>query len=70
MTLNKEAFEKLVAEVESGNPSELTLEMVGDVFGKDFYLLIITLLLDAQEAALAIQGSMLRLTKGEKGAEE
>jgi hypothetical protein len=66
MTTDKSAFERVTTDIERGDA--LTLEMVGDVFGKDFYILIITLLLDAQEAALAIQGSMLRLAKGEKEA--
>ncbi len=47
----------------------LTLEMVGNVFGQDFWILIVYCLLDAQEAARAIQGAINRLRAGEESVE-
>lgn len=63
MAANREAFEKVAQQLEEGE--ELNLEMVGDVFGKDFYILIVMLLLDAQDAARAIHGAISRLKAGE-----
>ena len=43
-------------------PRLLTFRMIGDVFGPDFYELIIYALLDAQDAARAIQLASARLS--------
>lgn len=50
---NKEHFEEVCGYLDDGQ--ELTLEMVGHVFGPDFYLIMLYTLMDAQEAARAIQ---------------
>lgn len=58
-----EAFGEVVKLLESGEP--LTFTMVGEVFGPEFYELLLMTLLDAQDAARAIQGALNRLaTKG------
>jgi hypothetical protein len=63
MAPSKEAFETVSKELEANTP--LTLEMVGKVFGPEFYMLIIYCLLDSGDAARAIQGAIMRLSKGE-----
>jgi hypothetical protein len=57
--IDREALELVEADLEKGQ--ELTLKHVGDVFGTDFWELIVMLLLDAQDAARAIQGAVNRL---------
>jgi hypothetical protein len=49
----------VIEDLEKG--AELNLKHVGDVFGSDFWELIVMLLLDAQDAARAIQGAINRL---------
>lgn len=60
--VNVEAFERVKKALESGDL--LTLDAIGLVFGAPFYQLIICCLMDAQEAALAISGSIRRLSEG------
>lgn len=50
---NKEHFEEVCGYLDDGQ--DLTLEMVGHVFGPNFYLIMLYTLMDAQEAARAIQ---------------
>jgi len=57
--VDREAFEAVATDLEKGQ--ELTLKHVGDVFGGEFWELIVMLLLDAQDAARAIQGAISRL---------
>ncbi len=57
--VNKEAFEKVCADLEGGQL--LTLEHIGFVFGDDFWIMMVTALMDAQDAARAIQGAISRL---------
>jgi hypothetical protein len=57
--VDREALELVVEDLEKG--AELNLKHVGDVFGSDFWELIVMLLLDAQDAARAIQGAINRL---------
>ena len=45
------------------NGDQLTLDSIGLIFGAPFYQLLVVCLLDAQEAALAISGSIKRLAK-------
>jgi hypothetical protein len=54
------AYELVKAEIEKGKP--LTHAMVGDVFGPDYWCLTVQSLLDAGDAARAIQGSIARLS--------
>lgn len=63
MTPNDEAYARVKQDLEKG--LSITLEMVGDVFGKEFWMLVVYCLLDAQEAARAIQGAINRLRAGE-----
>lgn len=57
---NKRAFKEVCAELEAG--TDLSLEMVGRVFGDDFWMMICYAFLDAQDAARAIQGAIARLS--------
>ena len=64
---NKAAFERVCKELEEGpGQSQLTFAHVGDVFGTAFWIELVYALMDAQSAALAIQGAIRRLSKGEK----
>lgn len=57
---SREAFEKLYKELETGERG-LTLSDVGRVFGQPFWELLVMCMLDANDAARAIQMSMLRM---------
>lgn len=57
---DKEAFEEVCAELESGQL--LTLSHVGRVFGSDFWEMIVLCFMDANDAARAIQNAMLKLS--------
>ncbi len=59
MTINREAFEAVAKEAENG--AELTFEMLGRVFGSDFWEMLVIALMDAQDAARAIQGAIGKL---------
>ena len=63
---DKKAFKRVCGLLDgSGNegcPLLLTFRMIGDVFGPDFYELVIYALLDAQDAARAIQLASARLS--------
>ena len=61
---NKVTFEKVCADLEAG--SALTFADVGDVFGPAFWVMLVYSLLDAQDAARAIEGAIRRLSKTEK----
>ncbi len=65
---DKSAFEVVCAELERGAP--LTLEQVGEVFGAEFFMLLVYCLMDAGDAARAIQGAINRLRNGEQAPEE
>ena len=56
---SKVAFESVCKKLKD---EDLTLEMVGDVFGKQFWMLIVLAFLDAQDAARAIQTASRRLS--------
>ena len=64
---NREAFEETCAKLDAGD--ELTFEMIGDVFGKNFWIPLVYTLLDAQDAARAIAGAINGLRAG-KSSEE
>ena len=61
---NKKAFKEVSARVDAGE--QLTFEMIGDVFGKEFWMLIVLSLMDANDAARAIQGAINRLRSDER----
>lgn len=65
---DKEAFDIVVEKIEAGD--QLTLRMVGEVFGPDFYDMIIYSFLDAQHAARAIQLASRRLSRMEDPEED
>lgn len=56
---NKKAFKAVCTELEAGK--DLTFEMVGSVFGQEFWMLLVMNLIDAQDAARAVQGAINRL---------
>lgn len=57
---NKRAFKEVCAELEAGQ--DLNLAMVERVFGADFSMMLIYTLMDANDAARAIQGAIARLS--------
>ena len=61
--VNKKAFKELVAKLEAGE-AQLTLSDVGEVFGTPFWELLVYAMMDANEAARAIQGAINRLRGG------
>ena len=56
---NREAFERVCQDLQEGN--ELTLTHVGEVFGTPFWVMVVSCLMDAGDAARAIQGAIQRL---------
>jgi hypothetical protein len=61
--VNMKAFKAVKEALENGD--QLTLDAIGLIFGAPFYQLIVCCLMDAQEAALAISGSIKRLSKAD-----
>jgi len=43
------------------NGEQLTFEMIGKVFGSEFWMMLVYTLMDSQDAARAIQGAVNRL---------
>lgn len=58
--VNREAVERLNTKLEE-NADSLNLSDVGDICGQPFWELIVMLLLDAQDAARAIQLATARI---------
>lgn len=58
--VNREAFAEIADRLEGGE--DLTFEMIGDVFGKTFWIQLVYTLLDATNAARAIDGAIRRLS--------
>lgn len=56
---DQEAFETVSEALKHGQP--LTHEMVGSVFGSQFWSLLVYTMLDSNDAARAIQGAINRL---------
>ena len=63
---NREEFDYLC----EAHYKDLSLDDIGNVFGPEFYKLIIYLLVDANEAGRAIQNAFNRLSKVQEEAEE
>lgn len=42
---------------------QLTFPMIGDIFGQDFWVILVYTLMDANDAARAIQGAILRIAQ-------
>ena len=62
--VDREAFENVAGALENGSP--LTFEMIGDVFGKEFWLMLTYCFLDAQSAARAIDLSLRKAQQRKK----
>lgn len=60
--VDREAFERVAKQLENGD--DLTFEMIGDVFLKEFWMMIVMSLMDSNDAARAIQNAIARLSKG------
>lgn len=56
---NADAFDEVCEAIEDGE--QLTLSHIGRVFGQPFWELLIMCMLDSNDAARAIQMSMLRM---------
>lgn len=56
---NSDEFNKVYMEVKGGQG--LTFSHIGRVFGQDFWELLVMCMMDANDAARAIQMSMLRM---------
>jgi len=57
---NQRAFDLVKEELARGGA--LTFEQIGEVFGPDFWIMVVYSLMDAQDAARAIQGAINRLS--------
>lgn len=57
--IDHKALELVEDDLEKG--ADLTFQHVGEVFGTDFWVLLVEGFLDSQEAARAIQGAINRL---------
>ena len=62
------AYKEVKTELGKGLP--LTLEMVGRVYGPDFWMLLVYALMDSNDAARAIQGAIQRLRSGEPAPDD
>ena len=65
-TCDRRSFD--IVEDKLDNNGSLTLEDVGEVFGSDFWQLLVYTLVDAQVAARAIANALVRMS--EAGDEE
>ena len=65
-TIDREAFDTVEDKLD--NNGSLTLEDIGDVFGADFWQLLVYTLVDAQVAARAIANALVRMS--EEGDDE
>ena len=61
--VNMRAFKEVKKALENGD--QLTLDAIGLIFGAPFYQLLVCCLMDSQEAALAISGSIKRLANAD-----
>lgn len=62
MKINKEAFERVCLELEDDTKgNHLTFDQIGEIFGQDFWVMLVGTLLDAREAARIISSAVNRL---------
>ena len=58
--VNRAAFENIATRLEDGE--QLTFEAIGDIFGKTFWIMLLYTVMDAAQAARAIDGAIRRLS--------
>jgi len=56
---SKKDFQAVSEAIEKGE--QLTFEMIGQVFGTEFWMLLVLSLMDANDAARAIQSAIARI---------
>lgn len=59
---NDDAYAIVKAALANGSP--LDYAMIGDIFGQEFWIMLVYTFLDANDAARAIQGAINRLKSG------
>lgn len=59
MTPNDGRYREVKKLLAKGEP--LTFPMLGDIFGQDFWIILVYTLIDAQDAARAVAGAIGRL---------
>ena len=57
--VDRRAFEEVCDRLDKGE--QLTFEGIGDIFGKTFWIMLVYSLMDAQDAARAIQNAILNV---------
>ena len=57
--VDEAAFEEVKEALANGE--QLTFEMIGKIFGSEFWMMLVYTLMDSQDAARAIQGAVNRL---------
>jgi hypothetical protein len=62
------AYSRVKADLKAGQ--ELTFAHIGEVFGPEFWYLIVEALMDSQDAARAIHGAISRLKAGDEPTAE
>jgi hypothetical protein len=67
---DKKAFKRVCQELNGPGPKPLNLEMVGDVFGSAFWIMLVYCFMDAGEAARAIQGAVNKLREESKNTKD
>ena len=62
---NKKAFKQVCARVAAGEA--LTLQEVGEVFGQEFWVMLVYAFMDSNDAARAIAGAIQKLKEEKDG---
>ena len=62
---NKKAFKQVCERLTAGEA--LTLEEVGEVFGQEFWVMLVYAFMDSNDAARAIQGAIQKLKEEKDG---
>lgn len=65
--VNRQAFEDVARRLDAGE--DFTFTMIGDIFGQEFWVLLVYTLMDANDAARAISGAISNL-RAKKDADE
>lgn len=56
---DRDQIEDVLQRLESGE--QLTMEHIGDIFGKEFWMMMLFMCMDAKDASRAIDGAMRAL---------